>query len=426
MNRLSKLGAVFTPDRLAFGAFLVSGAFVILLSSNNLLGAKLRGSTKNLIYFLPWVMLWPVYRLRVIADKARRAEIALVISIVILGLLNAYFSGNPPKSFETMKVFLLTGIVPLWIAMFLLTDQHRRDVFVIFCCVCLAIVASVEIIHYIIYKVKYSQGSSVIVLFAHHPIPTGTLLILLSIGPLYCLLSESPKLKMVGGLLMMLGLVLIRLTGKRGSFLALFAMLLVWLWHWRSKYKRVAVALLMAAVVLLSFRAWHRLEAFSANNPSQRSVLHRLELYPFALHIFKFHPLWGTGLRAFAHEKYLEDYHQRNREIEDFGETVKGLQTFDNMVVTGLVEMGSLLTLAYLALIALIIYRYRLKIGPFSSSRNIEFLWLLPLIGLAVHSLTYDSLMFPPINWLFHVQLGILAGYNCNNTDHAGGKDPAQ
>jgi O-antigen ligase len=405
------LRAFCTLDRLAFGLFLASGAFVILLSSNNLLGPKLSGWTQNLIYFLPWVMLWPLYSYRVITDRAHRVEIVLIGSILVLGLLNVVFSENPPKSYETMKVFLLTGIVPFWISLLLVTDQVRRNEFAVFCCFCLVIVASVEIINYI---AQGCSGPGLIILFTHHPIPMGTLLILLSIGPFHCLLSESPKVKIVGWLILILGLTLIWITRRRGSFLALLVMLLVWLWHWRSKYKRYALALLMALVVLLSFRVWHRLEGFSVNNPSHRSIYHRLELYPFALHVYKFHPFLGTGLRAFVHDKFLVGYEQRNKDITDFAEMVKGLQTFDNMLVTGFIEMGSLMTLAYLALIILIIYKYYLKIGGFSLSQDAEFVRLLPLIGFAVHSLTYDSLMFPPINWLFHVQLGILAAYNCN------------
>jgi hypothetical protein len=41
---------------------------------------------------------------------------------------------------------------------------------------------------------------------------------------------------------------------------------------------------------------------------------------------------------------------------------------------------------------------------------------VLVLLGFAIHSLTYDSLLFPPVNWLFHVQVGIMAGYQASET----------
>jgi hypothetical protein len=47
--------------------------------------------------------------------------------------------------------------------------------------------------------------------------------------------------------------------------------------------------------------------------------------------------------------------------------------------------------------------------GPESSS--LEWYRLLALLGFAIHSLSYDSLVFPPVNWVFHVQLGLMAGY---------------
>jgi hypothetical protein len=39
---------------------------------------------------------------------------------------------------------------------------------------------------------------------------------------------------------------------------------------------------------------------------------------------------------------------------------------------------------------------------------------MLILLGFAIHSLSYDSLLFPPVNWVFHVQLGIMAGYHAS------------
>ena len=148
------------------------------------------------------------------------------------------------------------------------------------------------------------------------------------------------------------------------------------------------------------------------NIPYHNSILHRLELYPFSLHIYQKHPFLGTGLRAFSHESYLIDYEVHNKSLDTFNETVIKLQTFDNMILTGLVELGSIMTICYLGLILYIIVRYCRITQPFSLNHKKEFVLLLPLLGLAIHSMTYDSLMFPQINWLFHVQLGILAGFS--------------
>jgi O-antigen ligase len=295
--------------------------------------------------------------------------------------------------------------------MFLFTDQRRRNEFGVFCCCCLVIVAPAEIINYL---AKGWGDPASINLFTINPIPTGTLVILLSLGPLYCLLSESSKIKIVGYILLIFGLALICMSQKRGAWISLGVMVLVGITYWRSKFKYYVLALLLAVLLFISFRVWHNYKSLDANIPSHMSILYRLEMYPFALHIFTSHPLLGIGLRPYMHEQYLADYQQHNIAIMDFGENVKILQTFDNMLVTGFVEMGSLMTLAYLTLIALIIIKYCRKVRPCLSSRAADFLILLPLLGFGVHSLTYDSLMFPQINSLFHVELGILAGYTYN------------
>jgi O-antigen ligase len=409
MNRRSRDIFFNVLNRLAFWSLLASGAFVILLAYHRFLGPRVDDWIRTFIYLLPWVMLWPLYSFEVITNKARRIEIALMGSIIILGILNVAFSVNPPKSYEDMKLFLLTGVLPLWTSMFLLTDRRRRNEFGVFCCCCLVIVAPAEIISYL---AKGGGDPASIDLFTINPIPTGTLMILLSLGPLYCLLSESPKIKIVGYLLLVCGLALIWMTQKRGTWISLMVMVLVAITYWRSKFKYYVLALLLAVLLLISWRVGNNYKSLDATIPSDMSILYRLEMYPFALHIFTSHPFLGIGLRPYMHEQYLADYQQRNKNFPNFAENIKKLQTFDNMLVTGFVELGSLMTLTYLTLIALIIIKYCRKSRPYLSSRTADFLILLPLLGFGVHSLTYDSLMFPQINWLFHVELGMLVGYS--------------
>lgn len=120
----------------------------------------------------------------------------------------------------------------------------------------------------------------------------------------------------------------------------------------------------------------------------------------------------GIGLRALTHAKYLETYNQNNEQLISFDYSVRKLQTFDNMLITSFVELGTLMTIAYLWLIILIFSKYyrRLRSGqPYPAE---EIYRILIMLGFAIHSMTYDSLLFPPINWLFHVNLGIMAAYN--------------
>jgi len=95
---------------------------------------------------------------------------------------------------------------------------------------------------------------------------------------------------------------------------------------------------------------------------------------------------------------------------------VAGLQTLDNLFLTSLVELGTVMTLFYLGLVILILAKYCRRLQSLPESSPLDWYRVLVLLGFAIHSLTYDSLLFPPINWLFHVQVGIMAGYYASDT----------
>ena len=122
----------------------------------------------------------------------------------------------------------------------------------------------------------------------------------------------------------------------------------------------------------------------------------------------------GIGLRSFTHERYLSDYHLHNQELHEFPRAVASLQTLDNLFLTGFVELGTVMTLFYLALVILILVKYCRRLRSFPESSPLDWYRVLILLGFAIHSLTYDSLLVPPVNWLFHVQMGILAGYHAS------------
>jgi O-antigen ligase len=164
-------------------------------------------------------------------------------------------------------------------------------------------------------------------------------------------------------------------------------------------------------VLILPFAARRQVARLDPNIPRHVSVLHRLELYNLAFHIWKTHPVMGTGLRAFTHDQYLTDYQQRNVALPDFPQAVTALQTFDNMPLTALVEMGSLMTFLYFGLVTWIVVRYFRILRSAPESAALEWYRGLIFLGFAIHSVSYDSLLIPPVNWLFHVQLGIMAGY---------------
>jgi len=268
----------------------------------------------------------------------------------------------------------------------------------------------------IFFLVQGEHDPGVFQVFVLHLIPLGTLIILLSSGPVRLTISKNSHAKLLGWLLVLLGGTLIYLTHKRGTLLALAAMLSVWMLYLvrRRKYLLISMAIVIALIV--SLQAQRRFARLDPNSARDVAILHRLELYPFALHIWKTRPFMGIGLRSFTHEQYLPDYQLHNQNLHEFPQTVASLQTLDNMLLTGLVELGTVMTLFYLGLIIYILVKYCRRLRSWPESSTLDWYRVLVLLGFAIHSLTYDSLLFPPVNWLFHVQLGIMAGFHASET----------
>jgi O-antigen ligase len=400
-------------NQLAFYSLLGSGAYIILLWSPNILGRHLSFWTQIVIYLFPWLMLWLAYSWQVITERKHRLEIILMVSIIILGVLNTSLSGSGSRSIDTMRTFLLTGLFALWASMFLVNDPRRRQMFDWFCAGALGVIILVEMVLYMV-PGKYGPGAFEV--FVLHPIPLGTLIILLSSGPTRLIVSKNSTARLLGWLLVLLGGILIFLTHKRGAWLALAAMLAIWMLYLVRRQKYLVISIVLAIALILPLEAQRRFARLDPNIGRHVAVLHRLELYNFALHIWKTHPFMGIGLRSFTHEKYLSDYHLQNQDLHEFPQMVAGLQTLDNLLLTGLVEFGTVMTLFYLGLVIFILAKYCRRLRSWPESSPLDWYRVLVLLGFAIHSLTYDSLLFPPVNWLFHVQVGIMAGYHASDT----------
>lgn len=140
------------------------------------------------------------------------------------------------------------------------------------------------------------------------------------------------------------------------------------------------------------------------------SVFYRVETIPTAMHIVPQRPFFGIGLRA-SREPYLKDYELQTglTSTKGFMDVIRKNVTFDNMLTTMLVGTGLIPTLLYLVLLAT--YCRRLLL----SQKNIPKSGLTyRAIGLAVtccliHFLVHDGLLYPQINWNFHLLLGLVA-----------------
>jgi len=404
MKLLSKIGLLPRPEQLSLLAFLLSGFLLIFFFSPLMIKVDLSLSTVIFFTILPWMMLWPIYGYEVITSRTYRVEISLILIILILGLLNILSSEDIYWSFISMRIFLLSGILAFWASVFIFRNPGNENIFYSFSCLCLIVITIIEIITYL-------YGASLV--FMYNPIPLGTLVILLALGPLNYL-STKALIRNIALISMILGLILVLLLQKRGTILAIGAMAVTWFFcHYRkSLYSVIAILV----IIILIIMGWIKYRTPDNDIPLEYnilhpkySILHRIELYSFAWEVFKKKPIGGIGIRPFTHGRYLADYQLKNKKLAIFPSVANELQTFDNMLVTGLVEFGTLMTLAYLSLIFYIIIRYCRKEKPFSPNRDAALIPLLPILGLAIHSMTYDSLIFPQINWLFHTQLGLLA-----------------
>jgi hypothetical protein len=353
------------------------------------------------IYLFPWVMILLLGFSNNYALKTHLVEIILMVAIIILGICNTSLSNNVYSSYLVMKLFMLSGIIPLWISMLVLVNETDKNIFSVFSCIWLLMVILVEIVHYFV----IGQDR----IFLNHPIPLGSLVILLWLGPLVLWEYSSVRRKIFAIILIISSFTIVIISNRRGTYLAAGSMVLAWIAY---RYMKSIKHLLLIVVIIIigCYGAVKYYSKLDKNIPYHNSIMQRIELYPFAFHVFLKYPFFGTGLRAYDHGKYLSDYIMKNNSLDTFGDTLNKLQTFENMALTGFVELGAIMTLLYLILISYIIINYCRKIHPFDRHNEDKFILLLPLLGLAIHSLTYDSLMFPQINWLFHVQLGMLSG----------------
>ena len=142
-----------------------------------------------------------------------------------------------------------------------------------------------------------------------------------------------------------------------------------------------------------------------------KSTVFRLENFTFAAHIFLKKPLFGIGLHAPLTD-YLSDYRQKITKNRDYPKFIQNKKTLENIILCGFVEMGGLFTITYIALIIYLLRNLFRLTKDRPDKRQQVFLFLIPLIGFLIHSMTFDSLIYPHINWLFHSFLGLMANFD--------------
>ena len=81
---------------------------------------------------------------------------------------------------------------------------------------------------------------------------------------------------------------------------------------------------------------------------------------------------------------------------------ISGVHVFDNMALSFLSEAGGLFTIAYIGLGLYILIKI-IKARKSGLPDNMQtILTLIVLVGFITHSMTFDSLKYPHLNWIFH------------------------
>lgn len=335
------------------------------------------------------------------------AEIKFVLLILFLGVLNICYSENIWQSFKGMGLFLMSGILTFLATYFLFQSEKNRKNFSLLCTLCFFI-----LVLYGLFEIYQQSEISTkrILLFSSNPIPAGSLLILLSFGPLSLLSkNNSSWIKIPLILSLALGVLVTIFIGQRGPLIAIFGMLLLW-----TTINRKGMVFFILAALMIGGTVYQLGNQFPASYKSRMqnrdTLLVRMEFYPIALDVFKEKPLFGLGFNSSLSRFIPDDYETKIFPAEgkySFHDMVTNLNVFDNMLLTFLGETGALFSLAYFCLMVYLIKHQFPGLRDENENRKLGFL-LIVLVGFLIHSITFDSLKYPHLNWLFHSYLGLL------------------
>ena len=336
-------------------------------------------------------------------------EIKFVLIIFLLGLINICFSENQLDSFKGMGLFLMSGILVFSISFFLFTTKRAQKGFNYLCCYCflfLLVFGCFEFIQ------QLNAPGRRILLLSSNPIPAGSLLILMSIGPLVSVAQSKNRWEKVFWVsCLVAGIVLIFLIAQRGPILALIGMVFVGAMLCRNGIRILILAVLILTGIGYQYRD-SSLLLYEEQLLNNETVLVRKEFYYIALDVMREKPLFGLGFNSPLSRFIPYDYKPRAYSQQDgssFYGMTRGIEVFDNMLLSFIGEMGGLFSLAYIFFLACVLKGIGLVRSENANVREPTSLLIIVLAGFLLHSLTFDSLKYPHLNWVFHSLLGLLA-----------------
>ena len=333
-------------------------------------------------------------------------EIGFVLALGFLGMVNILLSEAQWVTFKAMNLFLMSGAGIYFVSVVLFREKRNIIIFYYLCTLCFVLLVAWGLF-------EFARGIGIssqrIQLFSSNPIPAGSLIILLSIGPLLQLPQSSRKVRYFLILILVLGGALIFLIGQRGPILALLVMSII---AGFANFKKFWAYLLVIVLLLgVGFAYKEALpHLYKSKLVNWESALIRLEYYRIAFQVVKDKPLFGIGFSAPITRYIPSDYESKiypsDRELS-FPSVTRGVQTFDNMVLCLIAEAGTLFVLIYLGLFVCLLRNSLSLTRSIPHARYaVTVVWTL-LIGFLVHSMTFDSLRYPQLNWMFHSIIGL-------------------
>ena len=406
-------------DNWAFNIFCFSTLFILIFSIKAIQSwPPLIGKVSILLVcILPATIIAFVQIPAYFREQKVPKEILWAFLIFILGLTSSMLSKTPLIALKATGLFMASGPLIFITTMYLFKSTRNQIAFlwmISLGVLCLGLLG--------IYEFNNSEGIS---LFSRNPLPAGASLAILSAGPMILLVKKhSAVSRTILVFSLILAVTIIVLLTKKGPALNLIVILLFWAVFINLRYLKVLLGLVLLTGCLLYFSE-PTLSKYKSALELNTSVKLRAELILFGIHIFKENPFWGVGSRTKLNS-YIDNYKIRFPEIllsesailldeegheikveNYFQQHLRKFNTFENIFLAFLVEMGGLFTITYFGGLLYIMGRC-LKNSP-SASKDIEVMSLVSvMVGFLVISCTFDTLRFPNLNWLFHSLLGLL------------------
>lgn len=339
-------------------------------------------------------------------------ETKIVFIIMALGAFNIYFSEDRSASLKGMSLFLMSGILIFFSSFFLFQTRKNQKLFLWLCSLCFATLIIYGLFEFF-QKGVYPEKR--ILLLATNPIPAGSLLILLATGPLLLLIeTRIAWQKLPLSTFLLVGVLVVFLIGQRGPILALLVMGFIW----AATRKRGAFIFSLIIIFLMGAGYLFRGEIpshYTNQLLKKETILVRLEFYNVAWQVIQDKPFFGVGfntpVRKYVPQNYKPLIYPADSKYT-FPSIITGTETFDNMALFFLGQTGLLFSGAYGFLIIYLILNLNKRANENAYIKPQSILLLIVLIGFTAHSMTFDSLRYPQLNWLFHSLLGLIA--NCS------------